>query len=308
MRSLDSMKFLANPTLKIPIGVLLMGVLFSCTAQKIQSVDFTSEFSFTKGIEGPAVDKNGNLYAVNFKNEGTIGLVDEKGQGSIFVTLPEGSTGNGIRFNTEGTMYIADYTGHNVLVIKKGTTKVDVWAHNSEMSQPNDLTIAPNGTIYLSDPNWAEETGRIWMVDASQNIVLLEENMGTTNGIEVSPDGKKLYVNESAQLSVWQYDIKADGSISNKTPFLTFEDHGMDGMRCDVMGNLYIARYGKGTVVIVSPEGKILDEIQLKGKNPSNITFGGKDGKTCFVTLADRGCFESFKAPFQGAHYNRIHN
>jgi len=51
----------------------------------------------------------------------------------------------------------------------------------------------------------------------------------------------------------------------------------------------------------------VLDEVQLKGKNPSNITFGGKDGKTCFVTLADRGCFESFRAPHEGAFYKRIH-
>lgn len=279
----------------------------SCKAQKIQSTDLLPEWTFTKGIEGPAVDKEGNLYAVNFREQGTIGVVAGNGNATIFVTLPEGSTGNGIRFGHEGDMYIADYTGHNVLQIKKGSKEVSVWAHNPEMSQPNDLAIAPNGTIYLSDPNWAESTGRIWMVDPSKEIILLEENMGTTNGIEVSPDGKKLYVNESMQRTVWQYDIKPDGSVYNKRKFLEFGDFGMDGMRCDMMGNLYITRYEKGTVAVVSPEGKIIDEIQLKGKNPSNITFGGPDGKTCFVTLADRGCFEKFEAPYRGAYYNRIH-
>jgi sugar lactone lactonase YvrE len=281
--------------------------MVSCDAQKIQSSDFTPEFSFTKGIEGPAVDKEGNLYAVNFKEQGTIGIVDTSGNGSVYVTLPEGSIGNGIRFDQDQNMYIADYTGHNVLLIKKGSKEVSVWAHNPDMSQPNDLSIAPNGTIYLSDPNWTESTGRIWMVDAARKIILLEENMGTTNGIEVNHDGKKLYVNESVQRNVWQYDINADGSLSNKTKLIDFEDFGMDGMRCDVKGNLYITRFEKGTVAIVSPDGKILDEVLLKGKNPSNITFGGKDGKTCFVTLADRGCFESFRAPNQGAYYHRIH-
>lgn len=294
-------------SIKIPIGFFCLVFVFSCKAQNIQSTDFTSEFSFTKGIEGPAVDANGNLYAVNFKEEGTIGIVDAKGNGSLFVKLPEGSTGNGIRFNKAGDMFIADYTDHNVLSIKKGTKEVSVWAHNAEMSQPNDLAIAPNGTIYLSDPNWAESTGRIWMVDASQKIVLLEEGMGTTNGIEVSPDGKKLYVNESVQRKIWEYDINADGSVSNKKEFMTFEDFGMDGMRCDANGNLYIARYDKGTVLIVTPDKKILKEVQLKGKKPSNITFGGADGKTCYVTMADRGCFESFQAPNSGAFYSRIH-
>jgi len=169
------------------------------------------------------------------------------------------------------------------------------------MSQPNDLAIAPNGTIYLSDPNWAESTGRLWMVNASKEIILLEDNMGTTNGIEVSPDGKKLYVNESVQRNVWQYDINTDGTLSNKTKFMAFDDFGMDGMRCDVKGNLYITRYDKGTVVIVSPDKKIIKEVQLTGKKPSNITFGGANGKTCFVTMADRGCFETFQALNPGA-------
>ncbi len=307
MKHLRSMRFLIENSLKILIGIFCVVFVLSCKAQKMNSNDFTAEWAFTKGIEGPAVDSEGNLYAVNFKEQGTIGIVDKDGNGSVFVTLPEGSTGNGIRFDQDGHMYIADYTGHNVLRIKKGSKEVSVWAHNATMSQPNDLAIAPNGTIYLSDPNWGESTGRIWMVDASRNIVLLEENMGTTNGIEVSPDGKTLYVNESVQRNVWQYDIKADGSVSNKRKFIEFEDYGMDGMRCDSEGNLYITRYEKGTVAIVSPKGKIIDEVLLKGKNPSNITFGGNNGKTCFVTLADRGCFEHFEAAHTGAYYSRIH-
>lgn len=304
---LHLMKSSNNILIKIPISILFAGALISCKAQNLASSDFTPEFAFTKGIEGPAVDKDGNLYAVNFEKEGTIGIVDSNGEGSIFVTLPEGSTGNGIRFDQDGNMYIADYTGHNVLQIKKGSKEVSVWAHNADMSQPNDLTIAPNGTIYLSDPDWAENTGRIWMVDAFQKIILLEENMGTTNGIEINPDGKKLYVNESVQRKIWEYDINADGSVSNKKEFMAFDDFGMDGMRCDADGNLYITRYDKGTVLIVSPDKKILKEVQLKGKKPSNITFGGVDGKTCYVTLADRGCFESFRAPREGAFYKRIH-
>jgi len=301
------MKFSPKYTAKIPFGLFFALLLFSCKAQQVQSTDFTPEFAFTKGIEGPAVDKNGNLYAVNFQEQGTIGIVDASGKGSVFVTLPEGSTGNGIRFDKTGNMFIADYTGHNVLQIKKDSKNVTVWAHNPNMSQPNDLAIAPNGTIYLSDPNWAENTGRIWMVNEDKKIILLEENMGTANGIEVSPDGKNLYVNESVQRKVWRYDINTDGSVSNKTKFLSFEDFGMDGMRCDSKGNLYITRYDKGTVAIVSPEGEIIKEVKLKGKKPSNITFGGQNGKTCFVTMADRGCFESFPALHEGNYFNQVH-
>jgi sugar lactone lactonase YvrE len=175
------------------------------------------------------------------------------------------------------------------------------------MNQPNDLAIGRGGHIYLSDPNWAESTGQLWMVGPDRNLTLLESNMGTTNGIEVSPDKRTLYVNESVQRTVWQYDILDDGSITNKRPLIIFEDFGLDGMRCDSRGNLYIARYGKGTVAVVSPLGEILREYRLKGKNPSNIAFGGKDGKQCFVTMADRGCIETFRSAEAGNYFTQIH-
>ncbi len=306
MKYIHSMSSSTREVIKILFGVFL-ATQVSCKAQKSSSTDLLSEFEFTKGIEGPAVDHTGYLYAVNYKEQGTIGIVDETGNASVFLKLPGKSVGNGIRFDMEGNMYIADYVGHNVFQVRKGTQNPVVWAHNNEMSQPNDLAIAPNGTIYLSDPNWAENTGRIWMVTQSKEIVLLEEGMGTTNGIEVSPDGSKLYVNESVQRNVWQYDITEDGTLKNKTKFIAFEDFGMDGMRCDSKGNLYITRYDKGTVAIFSPKGELLKEVGLKGKKPSNICFGGSNGKTCYVTMADRGCFEMFTALHPGAFYERIH-
>ena len=75
---------------------------------------------FTGGIEGPAVDSENNLYAVNFEKEGTIGIVDMQGNASVFIELPNGSVGNGIRFDKQDNMYIADYVNHNVLIIAKG--------------------------------------------------------------------------------------------------------------------------------------------------------------------------------------------
>jgi sugar lactone lactonase YvrE len=293
--------FVKKVIFKIAVILIMSIIVDSCKSLDLKntSTDFTKEFLFTKGIEGPAVDSHGNLYAVNFNKEGTIGKVSSNGKPSLFATLPEGSIGNGIRFDKLDNMYIADYAKHNILVISKGTTKAIVYAHDSILNQPYDIAIAPNGTLYASDPNWKEETGNLWLVK-DHKFILLEKNMGTTNGIEVSPDGKKLYVNESVQRNIWEYDINNDGTVSNKKLFKSFKDFGMDGMRCDNKGNLYVCRYGKGTVIVLSPEGKILSEITLKGKKPSNITFGGKDRKQCFVTLADRGSFETFKAEFAG--------
>lgn len=293
------------------LHILIVILILSCkTTRKIseapelfKSSAFTPANSFTSGAEGPAANKAGILYAVNFDHEGTIGMVTPAGQASIFLELPNKSIGNGIRFNSKGEMCIADYTNHNILKADMGTKKLSVFAHEDSMSQPNDIAIDSKDRLYASDPNWKAETGRIWTIGIDGKVSLLEDNMGTTNGIEVSPDDKTLYVNESVQRKVWAYDLLPSGQISNKRLLIQFTDFGMDGMRCDTEGNLYICRHGKGTVAKVSPEGKLLKEIILIGKKPSNIAFGGKDGRTAYVTLQDQGNIETFRTDAPGQEY-----
>ncbi len=287
--------------LKSMIALFFILLLTACSSED-KSADFTQESLFTGGIEGPAVDADNNLYAVNFEKEGSIGIVDTLGNASLFTLLANGSVGNGIRFDKQGNMYIADYVNHNVLIIKKGSKEANVYAHHPDLNQPNDLAISPGGILFASDPNWKEGTGNLWKVDAV-GFHLLEAEMGTTNGIDVSPDGKNLYVNESVQRKIWRFDLDAEGNTSNKTLFYEFSDFGMDGMRFDKQGNLYVCRYDAGKVVVINMEGNIIREVILKGKKPSNIAFGGKDGKQCFVTLQDRGCIETFIAENPGRDF-----
>ncbi|CAG5018743.1 Gluconolactonase [Dyadobacter sp. CECT 9275] len=267
---------------------------------------FTPAKSFTSGAEGPAVDKNGILYAVNFEKQGTIGQVTPGGEGSIFVELPAGSIGNGIRFHSKGHMFIADYPKHNILKVDMATRKISVFAHEPKMNQPNDIAIDNKDRLYASDPNWGNGTGNIWRIDTDGKVTLLEANTGTTNGIEVSPDNKILYVNETVQRKVWAYDLSAKGEISNKRLLIEFPDFGMDGMRCDADGNLYITRHGKGTIAKVSPAGKVILEVPLSGKLPSNLAFGGKDGRTVYVTLQDSGNIETFRVETPGREWKML--
>ncbi len=264
------------------------------------SQEFTPINGFTSGIEGPACDAEGNLYAVNYARQHTIGKVTPDGKASVFVELPTESIGNGIRFNSEGFMFIADYTNHNVLKVDMTTRELNVHAHEPTMNQPNDLAIGANDIIYASDPNWGASTGQIWRVDTDGEVTLLEGDMGTTNGIEVSPDEQLLYVNESVQRNIWAYDLSPEGEIGNKRLLIQFPDFNMDGMRCDIEGNLYVTRHGKGTVAKLSPAGEVLLEVELTGKLCSNIAFGGPDGCTCYVTMADRGNVEVFRADVPG--------
>lgn len=262
---------------------------------------FTDPGTFTSGVEGPAVDKQGNLYAVNYDRQHTIGKVTPEGEASVFVELSDGSIANGIRFNSRGDMLLADYVNHNVLRVDMESREISVYANEPGMNQPNDLAIGANDIVYASDPNWSESTGRLWRVNRDGTTTLLEENMGTTNGIEVSTDETKLYVNESVQRNVWVYDLSPDGEVSNKRLLIQFPDFGMDGMRCDIDGNLYITRHRKGVVAVVSPEGNVLREIEMAdGNNVSNLAFGGTDGQTVYVTVADIGNIQTFRTDRPG--------
>ena len=122
------------------------------------------------------------------------------------------------------------------------------------MNQPNDLAVAADGlTLYASDPNWQKGDGQIWKIDPDGTCTAVAKGMGTTNGIEVSPNGKILYVNETKQRKIWAFKIGTDGQLESKTLFKEFVDHGMDGMRCDIDGNLYVTLWKRYRCQVKSP-------------------------------------------------------
>lgn len=279
----------------------LIILLSACAGQRrFTATDLTPENSFSENCEGPNVDGAGNLYVVNYERDGTVGIITPEGKASVFVDLPVGSTANAIRFDSRGDMLLADFTGHNVLKINTSTKKVSIFCHDDRFNQPNDLCITKGDVVFASDPKWKDGTGQVWRIMPDGKASIAAGNMGTTNGIELSPDEQTLYVNESVQLNVWAFDVSLTGELSKKRLFHHFNDFGMDGMKCDKLGNLYVTRYGKGVVAVLSPKGKLLREIPLKGKKTSNIAFGGKDGKTVYVTLQDRKCVETFRNDVAG--------
>ncbi|MEY3404868.1 MAG: hypothetical protein RL161_298 [Bacteroidota bacterium] len=295
------MYFRSCSLLNYTLACFFLATLFTaCTPeQTFVAKDLTSAGLFSSNIEGP-VWRDSCWFVVNFGKDGTIGTVNETGEASLFIELPAGSNANAIKFDSKGWMLLADWPMHNILRVHVPKRKVTVLVHDSTFHQPNDLDITSTDRIYASDPDWKNETGRIWMVEPSGQAIMAKDSMGTTNGITLDPSEKILYVNESVQRRIWAFDVNETGQLSGQRLFASFDDFGLDGMKCDRLGNLYVARHGKGTICIFSPDGKLVREIQLKGKKPSNLAFGGKDGKTCIVTMQDRGSIEFFRTDIPG--------
>jgi sugar lactone lactonase YvrE len=281
------------------------------SAQQVpfQSRQITPAGEYTFGIEGPAVDQHGDLYVVNFGKSGTIGrLPAGASQSELFAILPQGSVGNAIRFDRLGRMFVADYKKHNIFLVAPDGKHVAPYFHSDDFNQPNDMTIAAGGTIYASDPQWKRREGQIWRIAKSPDGHVLgermsaERRMGTTNGIDLSPDGKTLYVGESDTREIWSYRIDGSRLLSPRL-VKRFGDFGIDGLRTDTAGNLFVARILKGTIAVLTPEGKLLREIRLNAKEPTNLAFGGADGKTVFVTQRQGGFVESFRSERAGREY-----
>jgi sugar lactone lactonase YvrE len=289
------------------------GVLSAAAAAEsavFESHQLTPAGEYTRGIEGPAVDANGALYVVNFQRQGTIGKVTPGGARSeLFATLPQGSIGNGIRFDREGRMFIADYKKHNILVIEPGTSVPQVYFHSDQFHQPNDLAVARDGTLFASDPAFPH-SGQIWRIvrqpdGKGRGEIMSSERpkMGATNGIDLSPDATTLYVSESDTREVWAYRL--DGAkLTSARLVKKFDAFELDGLRTDVGGRIFVARPLAGKIAILAPDRApdtiLVREVELQGKVPTNLTFGGPDGRTVFVTQREGGFIETFRTDKPG--------
>jgi signal peptidase len=293
-------------------AILMLLTLTSETSRAVgaesplfESSQLTPKEEYTKGIEGPAVDAAGTLYVVNFGEAGTIGkLAAGARKSELFAKLPAGSVGNGIRFDRDGRMYVADFKQHNVLVFQPGESTPTVYFHSHKFNQPNDLAVTADGTLYASDPSFSHHTGQIWRITGGSDgkgrgaVMTSERQLGVTNGIDLSPDEATLYISESNTHEVWSFKFEGDKLVA---PHLLRKfDSELDGLRTDVDGRIFVTRPTSGTVAVLAPDGSLVREIHLLGANPTNLTFGGPDGRTVFVTQADGRFIETFRVDRPG--------
>lgn len=297
---------------------VFVAATFDSSAQSQQN-EVVTETGFL-GIEGPAVDRNGTLYFVHYeqtkKGAPKMGKISQLKPGATqsrhFADLTGGTIGNGIRFDKDGRMYVADYPNHNVLVFEKDQTTPKVYfptngTNGLKFNQPNDLAIARDGTLYASDPNFGNNTGRIWRIarDAQGKVsgaIMTAPKMGTTNGLDLSPDDKKLYVAESNTKKVQAYRIEGT-TLVFETTIKTLPEGDPDGLRTDADGRIYVAQNGGQRITRFRPDGSETLSIKTNGAKPSNLTFGGPDGKTVFVTQVSGGFVESFRVDRPGREF-----
>jgi sugar lactone lactonase YvrE len=309
-----------------PVITLLAfaSILPSLVAEELYVVQpFTEEIA-TRKTEGPACDASGTLFFCNMQqeglvfrgknaNQGNIAKVNADGSAEVFVTLPEGMRGNGMRITPDGTMLIADQLGGHVLRVDKASGEVSVYHKFPEdAGNPNDLALRSDGLLFVSFFR-----DGLWRITPDGQAEKVAE--GFFNGIDFSPDEKTLY---SVRKS---FDVAEDGTLSNERKLLQVppRDEGFmwdDGIRTDTAGNIYMARFGgrkagedksvppqNGAVHMFAPDGSLIRNIMMPARNVTNLAFGGPDGRTVYVTHpGPDGFISTFRAEHPGRGWQML--
>jgi gluconolactonase len=291
-------------------GLLLTGASFAQIEDKTGIVAKGAKvekagdgYNFT---EGPAVAKNGDVYFTDQPNDHIHKWTAKDGKVSLF--MENTGRSNGTYFDKNGMLIsCADLENELWAIGPDGKAEVLVSDYQGKkLNGPNDLWIAPNGTMYITDPLYKrpwwkrspemqQDGEHVYMLSADRKtFTRVADDFTKPNGIIGTPDGKKLYVADIGAGKTYSFDILSDGSLANKQ---LFAELGSDGMTIDAKGNIYLT--GKG-VTVFNPKGEQIAQIPIEERWTANVVFGGKDRKTLFITAM--GSVYTLKMKVKGAY------
>ena len=283
--------------------------------------------------EGPVADRNGMVYASDLSRApivegyypcGIIWRYDPRTGNTEKFMQPSG-VANGLHFDRNGDMLLAQTSGvfcAGRAIIRRsmrtgGIAVVADSYQGKRLNGTNDVTSDAAGRIYFTDARYIgkeppmELPNAIYRVDPDGKITQISTDILRPNGVEVSPDGKRLYVaaTNSARLEknpigpekdafgiieggIAMYDLDANGNISNGRLIHRDDLIGGDGMAVDTDGNLYAAFHNanpkdpKGYVVVFDPQGRVIEKITVPERAlPTNLGFGrGTDDNSLYLT------------------------
>ena len=252
-------------------------------------------FRFT---EGPAVDRDGNVYFSDIPNSRIHKWSVEEKKLSTF--RENSGRANGLYFDRQGNL-VACEGGNRRITSISPEGKVTVLADSfkgKRLNSPNDLWIDPQGGVYFTDPRYGNQQGveqdgfHVYYISPDRkSVTRVLDDLVKPNGIVGTADGKLLYVADPGANKTYVYRI-ADSGRLEKLP--TVFPEGSDGMTLDEKGNLYLTRAG---VRVYSPQGRLITTIEVP-ERPANVCFGGKDRKTLFITA--RSGFYALKMAVRG--------
>jgi gluconolactonase len=261
----------------------------------------SSEFSFT---EGPTCDAVGNVF---FTDQNNNRIMEWSVEGVLSTFMQPSGRANGMYMDAKGNL-IACADEKNELWSIAPDKKVTVLIKDYQgkyLNGPNDVWVSPNGEMFITDPfykrTWwdhqtmALDSEQVYHLTADgKSLTRVTSDLKEPNGITGTPDGKTLFISDLGAGRTYRYAIQPDGSLTNKVLFCA---KGSDGMTIDEMGNIYICGHG---VSVFDKTGKETGHIDVAEPWTANVSFGGRDHKTLFITASK--CLYSIRLKYKGAN------
>jgi sugar lactone lactonase YvrE/enterochelin esterase-like enzyme len=247
--------------------------------------------------EGPAANERGEVYFNDIPNSKAYRIDLE---GKVSPWLSNTRQANGQAFGPDGRLYAA--AANEVLAYDESGKPTVI----AEGFHGNDLVVRHDGGIYVTNPvRGGAEPSKVWYISPRGEKRVVDSGLRSPNGIAMSPDQTLLYVADYSSHWVYSYQIQPDGALAYKQRFFhlhapdTADDAGIDGMRVDRQGRLYVAtrmgiqvcdQPGRVNAIIPTPNGRI-----------ANLCFGGPNFDILYATCGDRVYRRKVKT--QGANH-----
>lgn len=250
-------------------------------------LNIASDFKFT---EGPAADSDGNVFFTDQPNNRILKWSPGEG---VTVYMEDAGRSNGLYFDKQGNLLACADEKNELWQIdrnKRVTVLVSDY-EGKKLNGPNDLWIDPKGGVYFTDPFYKREywtrtekeieEERVYYLSPDRKTLrYVMTGFVRPNGIIGSGDGKTLYVADIGGKKTYAFTIQPDGKLADRR---LFTEMGSDGMTIDRRGNVYLT--GKG-VTVFSPGGEKIASIPIEAPWTANVCFGGRKGKTLFITAS----------------------
>jgi len=243
-------------------------------------------FGFT---EGPVWDPKGFLY-VSDEEKNKLSRVYPDGRVETVLEIgdPDGST-----LDSQGRLVTTASVLRAIIRVDadgKYTVLADKY-QGKRFNSPNDIVAGPDGALYFTDPTLDLPKGEkqelpfqgVFRLGADGSVRVLTTDLAQPNGLAFSPDGKRLYIDDTKQREIRVYDVGANGELNNGRLFGKEEGRGgvPDGMRVDVAGNVWVT--GPGGIWVWNPDGRHIGTINLP-ESAANFNWGDADHRTLYIT------------------------
>jgi len=249
-------------------------------------------------FEGPSYDpKTDTLYFTAFAQDGSqILKLDAAGKVGVFMDKTAGI--NGTFLSRRGGLLGCQGEKQRVVRISLGADAAgepQVLADGydgKKFIRPNDIAEDARGGFYFTDPDFDhKKSSAVYYVSPEGQIRVAVNDMQVPNGVYVAKGGKMLYVSDSGALHIRAYPVNpVTGEVDQQKGRVFFEapsenKNAPDGMTMDEHGNMYFT--GRGGIWVADPAGRLLGLIPIP-EFCSNCTFGGRDGRTLYMTCQNR--------------------